>query len=174
MRPDKALAPFLVLSTAVLAAVLAAGPAPAQTGAPADTTGAAADITNTVPPTVEFVLERIDGTVQCRNDRPSLPANTPVELRLTNHSGGTAVFDATEFLLVSKNLKSDDSSDAFLGRFGLPEGGSVQIKLRTPARAGEYPFACAEAHEIEEPGPSGKAAEVTTKDGVLVVVATEK
>lgn len=157
-----------------LAVAMVGTPALAQTGEPADTTGAAADITNSVPITAEFVLERVDGQVGCRNTQQRLPANTPVELRLTNHSGGVAVFDATEFLLVSKNLKSNGSSDAFLGRVGLNDGASVQLSLRTPARPGEYPFACVEAHEIQEPGPSGKTAEPTSTDGMLVVVATEK
>jgi hypothetical protein len=156
-----------------LAVAMAAPPALAQTGAPIDTTGAAADITNSVPPKLEFVLERIDGQVACRTPGPRVPANTPVDLKVTNRSGGPAVFSAIQFLVVSKNLKSDASSDAFLGRIGLNDSQSVDLHLRTPARAGEYPFACVEPEPagFHVPGPSGMQAEPVKTDGVFVVGA---
>jgi hypothetical protein len=179
MRPSFALAPvFGVLA----AAVLAATPAPAQTGAPIDTPGATGgsgtdagtDVTGAVRPTLEIVLERIDGGVACRTDRPRLPADAPVDLKVTNRSGGPAVFSAIQFLVVSKNLASDASSDAFLGRIGLNDNDSVDLKLRTPTRAGEYPFACVEPDGFRVPGPSGMIAEPVKTDGVFVVVAPGK
>jgi hypothetical protein len=187
MRLSFALAPVFGVLAAV---VLAATPAAAQTGAPTDTPGttgtpsapggantgsdAGTDVTGAVRPTLEIVLERIDGKVACRTDRPRLPADAPIDLRVTNHSGGPAVFSAIQFLVVSKNLTSDTSSDAFLGRIGLKDNDSVDLKLRTPARTGEYPYACVEPDGFLVPGPSGMQAEPVKTDGVFVVVAPEK
>jgi hypothetical protein len=164
---------FCTWLVAALAAAVAATPAPAQTGAPLDTTGAAAEVTGAVRPTLEIVLERLDGKVACRTDRLRLPVGTPVDLKVINRSGGPAVFSAIQFLVVSKNLKSDASSDAFLGRIGLNDSQSVDLHLRTPVRAGEYPFACVEPEPdgFHVPGPSGMQAEPVKTDGVFVVGA---
>ncbi|BAR98269.1 hypothetical protein BV133_676 [Blastochloris viridis] len=119
------------------------------------------------------MIERVDGELRCQQLRPRLPANTAAQLRLTNRSGGRAVFDATEFLVVSKNLKGVSDSDAFLGRVGLEDGTSVVLNLRTPKRPGEYPFACTESAKLDSPGPSGKTVESRKSDGVLVIGAAD-
>lgn len=165
---------FLTWLVPAFVAAMAATPAGAQTGEPLDTTGAANHLPRGERPTLELVLEKIDGQVACRTERPRLPAYTPINLRLTNHSGGPAVFSAIPFLVTSKNLKSEDKpSNDFLGRIGLKDKETVELELRTPERPGEYAFACVERGGFRIPGPSGVIAEPVKTDGVFVVVRSQ-